>query len=52
VDSDPNLSLVQQPALPPPEVHIDIEHQRQQEALIEQAAHVELPQNEDDEEFK
>jgi GTP-binding nuclear protein Ran len=52
LENDPNLSLVQQPALLPPEVQIDLEHQRQQEAILEQAAHAELPPGDEDEEFK
>jgi len=49
---DGNLTLAQQPALPPPEVDIDLSHQKAQEDLVNQAIHSEFPQDDEDEEFK
>jgi len=50
--NDQNLGLVQQPALPPPDVHLDVNHQKAQEAILEHALTSEIPQDEEDEEFK
>eukprot|EP00029_Vermamoeba_vermiformis_P011796 TRINITY_DN6599_c0_g1_i1.p1 TRINITY_DN6599_c0_g1~~TRINITY_DN6599_c0_g1_i1.p1 ORF type:complete len:223 (+),score=76.18 TRINITY_DN6599_c0_g1_i1:40-708(+) len=51
LENDPNLQLVQQPALLPQDVTIDLEHQKQQEAILEQALTAEFV-DEEDEEFK
>lgn len=47
-DRDPNLAFVEQVALAPPEVQIDIAQQAQNEAELQQAAQMPLPDGDDD----
>ncbi len=46
---DPHLSFVEEVALPPPEVQIDLLEQKRNEAELEQAAQQPLPADDDDE---
>eukprot|EP01023_Acetabularia_acetabulum_P038918 TRINITY_DN372_c0_g1_i1.p2 TRINITY_DN372_c0_g1~~TRINITY_DN372_c0_g1_i1.p2 ORF type:complete len:219 (+),score=41.49 TRINITY_DN372_c0_g1_i1:174-830(+) len=48
LSGDPNLSFVEQVALAPPEVLIDLEQQKQNEAEIQQAAAMPLPDDDDE----
>jgi GTP-binding nuclear protein Ran len=46
---DPHLTFVEEVALPPPEVQIDLAEQQRNEAELEQAAQQPLPADDDDE---
>jgi GTP-binding nuclear protein Ran len=48
LSGDAHLSLVQEPALPPAEVQIDLEEARKNEELVGMAANTEFPDQEDD----
>ena len=46
---DPALTFVEEVAMAPPEVHIDLAEQQRNEAELAQAAHAPLPAEDDDE---
>ena len=46
--SDPNLHFVEQVALAPPEVQIDLQQQQEYEQQLQEAANLPLPDADDD----
>ncbi len=46
---DPNLYFVEQVALAPPEVQIDLQQQQEYEKQLQEAANMPLPDADDDE---
>lgn len=47
--SDPHLQFVEEVALPPPEVHIDLAEQQRNEQELAEAVNAPLPADDDDE---